>query len=164
MNTNTESPKFPACKCGCGLGVRFSDATYLPGHDAKHKGQIARQVILLGTEEPIAQLPSLALQAQARELVAKWTAKGKAPATKGVAAIKIDKDTGEATVASAELDLEERVEEAPTAKYEIKIGRWTYPVKMHGHAYLMNDKRDGSGEWGTLEAETAKRVYKIEEN
>lgn len=138
MNTNTESPKFPACKCGCGLGVRFSDATYLPGHDARHKGQIAREIIATGNKGLINQLPSQALQDQAKELVIKWVNKGKVPG-------------------GPKLAKKSEAPAQPEAKLEVKIGRWTYPVKKHAESYLRNNKRDGSGTWGTMtEAEIAK--------
>lgn len=138
MNTNTEAPKFPTCKCGCGKGVRFTNATYLPGHDAKHKGNIAREILATGDKNLINNLPSLALQNQAKELVVRWAAKGKAPGAKG----KTPKV--------------ETVED--NTKYEVKIGRWTYPVKKHGSSFLRNDRRDGTGEWGTMDADQIKKV------
>lgn len=138
MNANTETPQFPLCKCGCGKRTRFTSSNYLPGHDAKHKGQIAREIIATGDKGLINQLPSPALQEQAKELVAKWVAKGKAPGGPKLA------KKSEAPV-------------QPKAKLEVKIGRWTYPVKKHAGSYLRNDKRDGSGAWGTMtEAEIAK--------
>ena len=144
MNANTEIPQFPLCKCGCEKRTRFTSSNYLPGHDAKHKGQVARQVISTGDRELIKRLPSPALQAQALELVAKWTTKGKVP--------------GGPKLAKAEAPVED------STQYEIKIGRWTYPVKKHGASYLYNTKRDGSGEWSTMEPDTAKRVYKVGED
>lgn len=138
MNTDTESPKFPACKCGCEKRTRFTSSNYLPGHDARHKGQIAREIIATGNKGLIDQLPSQALQDQAKELVIKWVNKGKVPG-------------------GPKLAKKSEAPAQPEAKLEVKIGRWTYPVKKHAESYLRNNKRDGSGTWGTMtEAEIAK--------
>lgn len=145
MNANTEIPQFPLCKCGCEKRVRFTSSNYLPGHDARHKGQIAREIIATGDKGLINQLPSPALQDQAKELVVKWVNKGKVPG-------------GQKLAKKTEAPVED------STQYEIKIGRWTYPVKKHGASYLYNTKRDGSGEWSTMEPDTAKRVYKVGED
>ena len=138
MDTNTDIPQFPLCKCGCGKRTRFTSSNYLPGHDARHKGQIAREIIATGDKGLINQLPSPALQEQAKELVVKWVNKGKVPG-------------------GPKLAKKSEAPAKPEAKLEVKIGRWTYPVMKHAESYLRNDRRDGSGSWGTMtEAEIAK--------
>ena len=141
MNANTDIPQFPLCKCGCGKRVRFTSSNYLPGHDARHKGQIAREIIATGDKGLINQLPSPALQEQAKELVVKWVNKGKVPG-------------------GPKLAKKSEAPAQPEAKLEVKIGRWTYPVKKHAESYLRNDKRDGSGAWGTM---TKDEIAKIKE-
>ena len=158
MNANTDIPQFPLCKCGCGKRVRFTSANYLPGHDAKHKGKVARQVVMTGEVERFENLPTPALRQQAKDLVDKWVAKGRAPKGPGMASIKIE------SIGVTKIDTEVEyhksakvLNEEDNTQYEVKIGRWTYPVMKHAESYLRNDRRDGSGAWGTMtEAEIAK--------
>lgn len=133
MSKNTDIPEFAKCKCGCGEHVSSSRANYRPGHDARHKGQIARQVLATGETEWYKNLPSPELRQQAMDLVEKWSTDGKAP--KGKSAT-------------------EQVE------YRLKIGRWDYPVKHEDGNWFVNKKRDGSGDWTSIGSTS--RVYTVQ--
>lgn len=59
------------CRCGCGAPTVRPSASYLPGHDARHAGQVGR-ALLAGADEAtaLAALPTPALRAKAQGLVA----------------------------------------------------------------------------------------------
>lgn len=123
--------EFKGCGCGCGQPVGRK-ATYRPGHDARHAGQVARAAVesfragegtlLAG----IKGLPSDALRVKALVMAQGIIAKGES------------KKTGQATP----------VNPAQEMTGAAKVGRWTYPARMTlaGKAQR-NTKRDGSGEW-----------------
>lgn len=51
--------------CGCGCGAAVSKSFYRPGHDAKHAGQVGREMVRTGDTDLVFQLPSQALRAKA---------------------------------------------------------------------------------------------------
>ncbi|MEX5266288.1 hypothetical protein [Kocuria sp. CPCC 204721] len=64
------------CRCGCGDQTKTTKARYLPGHDARHAGQLARAV--LAAQDPkqratvrrtITKQLSPALQAKAKRMI-----------------------------------------------------------------------------------------------
>lgn len=69
MNTNTSpAPATEAarqCLCGCGEDVRSKNASYRPGHDARHVGFVARRMVLTRSQEALEELPSEPLRARA---------------------------------------------------------------------------------------------------
>lgn len=107
-----------ACNCGCGTPTRKTGSLYVPGHDARHAGLVARAIVSGDKAARIDVLPSTALRAKAANMVSRMTAK---PAK-----------SAKATVKSVE---------------PVKVGRWTYPAMRKGGVILRNTKRDGSGEW-----------------
>lgn len=115
-----------ACNCGCGTPTRKAGSLYAPGHDARHAGLVARDVIATGNNALLSQaLPTLALQKKAAAMVARKAAK---PAT----AVKAERKAGPVVSLAAE---------------PVKVGRWTYPARHFGGDLQRNTKRDGSGEW-----------------
>lgn len=121
----------PGCLCGCNQTVN-GQSFYRPGHDAKHKGVVARRVVASGNYDLLNTLPSEALRAQAREMVRK-------------------------------INLKKAPKEIEVKDLEIKIGRWTYPVKFEGGNLVRNTKRDGSGDWEALSDDQAEKVYEKKE-
>lgn len=86
--TATPKPAAPAapapCRCGCGAQTVRPEASYLPGHDARHAGAVGR-ALLAGAdrEAALAALPTEALRTKALGVLA--TAERKA-ATKAAGA------------------------------------------------------------------------------
>lgn len=105
------------CGCGCGNPVKSAKSIYVPGHDARHAGLIAREAIATGNAQPVYAL-SGALQAKALRMIERATTKAVKPA---------------------------KVEFAPAD--DVKVGRWTYPARVVDGNLVRNTKRDGSGEW-----------------
>lgn len=94
MNTKTntttataiELPKAPAlrvCPCGCKEHVAGS-ATYRPGHDARHAGQVAKAIAAKPADAValLESLPTRALQVKARDHAVRLIAKTEAKASK----------------------------------------------------------------------------------
>lgn len=124
------------CKCGCGEQAN-KDRDYRPGHDARHAGNIGREMAARRATSPdeavadlLAQLPSAALRAKA-EGVATKAAQGKTKRPKAApkaARTKVAKDV--------------------RILGTVKAGRWTYPAMMDAKGgVIRNTKRDGSGDW-----------------
>lgn len=116
------------CRCGCGFNTNHPGSTYLPGHDARHAGHVARAMGDPGLSDEqrsklLEGLPSQALQAKAIDLAMRWATKAEAKGkTRTITA------TGSA-----------------------KKGRWTYPTRTWSDGVTeRNAKRDGSGEWVTV--------------
>lgn len=69
------------CRCGCKAITRKGKG-YLPGHDARHAGQVARAILadpMTQADVHLAALPTLALRAKALAQVARGNAKAAAP-------------------------------------------------------------------------------------
>jgi hypothetical protein len=103
------------CACGCGFGVNHPQSTYLPGHDARHAGQVARKAadLLRGefgytrdSERIIEMFRPLSgrLQDKANRLLDRLLAPRPAKKAKKVAAPKFVTGT-------------------------VKIGRWAYAAR-----------------------------------
>lgn len=119
--STTTSTRLAHCNCGCGNLVRKPKSLYAPGHDARHAGLVAREVIATGNNALLAQaLPTMALQLKAAAMVARTATKAEAKATKATVTKSVE---------------------------PVKVGRWTYPAMRKGGVILRNTKRDGSGEW-----------------
>ena len=126
------------CLCGCGLGTK---ANYLPGHDARHAGQVARAVFQAGQiHEPSAynSLPSAALRAKARRMAENLADKADAKkAPKVPAQKKAPKTTTTKNVKADEPILG-----------TVKKGRWEYPaIRTADGQVLRKESRDGKGPW-----------------
>lgn len=132
------------CLCGCGLATK---ANYLPGHDARHVGQVARQAFadgMIETTGAYAALPSAALRAKARRmaenLADKADAKASKPAKKATAP-KVPTQKAKTTT-TKNVKADEPVLGA------VKKGRWEYPaIKTADGQVLRKETRDGSGPW-----------------
>lgn len=134
-----------ACLCKCGRTTR---STFAPGHDARLAGEVGRAMVGLPEAERVAllaKLPSAALQAKARGVWHKAEAKIEA---------RLEREA-----AKAEARATKAAEAAATPQPEwvtveggVKVGRWSYPARSNGAITERNTKRDGSGEWVTVEA------------
>ncbi len=137
--------EFRACGCNCGAPVS-GKATYRPGHDARHAGQVARDAVAsfragdgaVDSDEFYMELTGRpALIAKARKMALGLVAKedGKKAARTG------------------------RKTEAQAKTGTVKVGRWEYPVRMTlaGKAQR-NTKRDGSGDWEAVAPEQAAKI------
>lgn len=133
------------CKCNCGETV---SNFYRPGHDARHAGQVARQVhqAWLGGQEAtniLKQLPSVALQVKATDLAEGWMGKG-APKTKKCATCDNRADSTDnpeicqtcytlVEYENGHLDGDHRPGEegqhcTMCQQATVKVGRWEYPL------------------------------------
>lgn len=143
MTATTTAPKstdLRTCTCGCGENVA-GKSNYRPGHDARHAGNIARAAFALRkdgqttaeAEAQINSLPTDALQAKARGMIAGWQAKDNAKAARAQA---------QAQAKAKDADVPEFTEGT------MKKGRWEYPTRTYqGGVVEVNTKRDGSGSW-----------------
>ncbi len=134
--TKNQTPKAETatvqCTCGCGEATQSAKSLYRPGHDARHAGLVARDLVasrVQGHERQYSEedLGSDALRAKALKMADRLAAKAQAQADR--AAAKGSKWT----------------EAEP-----VKRGRWTYPTRTNGKITQVNDRRDGSGTWAAL--------------
>lgn len=116
------------CYCGCGEPVG-PKSLYRPGHDARHAGNIARQISTMDGNEwdtYLVVLPTPALEAKARAHALRLANKAR------VAQVK----AGQNPAAPPTRDLD-----------PVKVGRWEYPAREFNGIQQRNTKRDGTGEW-----------------
>ncbi|MGY4541726.1 hypothetical protein ACVWY0_001639 [Arthrobacter sp. UYNi723] len=130
--TTTTEKATVQCTCGCGEATQSAKSLYRPGHDARHAGLVARDLVASrqeGYERQYSEedLGSDALRAKAVKMAERLTAKAQAQADR--AAAKGSKWT----------------EAEP-----VKRGRWIYPTRTNGKVTQINDRRDGSGNWTAL--------------
>jgi hypothetical protein len=164
MKATTKTPAITtnACQCGCGEATSSSRTAYKPGHDARHAGQVARDLADFWKQNGegvshnmLDELGSDKLRAKAvamaERLLVKTTktpqdrkpskAASKKADAKAVATIVAQE---EAEHAAASTPPEPMWEET----YPVKVGRWTYPTRQSTTGTQeRNTKRDGSGEW-----------------
>lgn len=125
------------CRCGCGVNTNHPDSRYLPGHDARHAGAVARSLVAKAKEQELSgaqvaatlteQLQTEALVTKAHALFLRWS---QAPAAK-----RSHKPAAERRIVNT---------------HEVRVGRWTYPARtwsVGSPTTERNSKRDGSGEW-----------------
>jgi hypothetical protein len=134
----TDVPADDSCRCGCGQPVKGKKAEYLPGHDARHAGQVGRDMVGAPTSADRAALmnllPSEPLRAKAQRVYEKALAKRQAQAER------------EAKRAQRLADRQSKA--APEfVDGTVKKGRWSYPARQFANRTMRNEKRDGSGEW-----------------
>lgn len=82
----TDTPTPNVCLCGCAEVVKSKRGTYRPGHDARHAGEVARQVAADGDTGRYEALPTEALRSKAAGLTARLLAKAEAQATRAATA------------------------------------------------------------------------------
>lgn len=156
--TNVRGVEFKACACGCDQPVA-KRATYRPGHDARHAGQVGRDVAErlaaqpeggdLNDPENYDDLPTPALQTKAQRVAEKHYAR----ITKRS---EVEPDRGSDGHGEIQARLE-ATEAQVTGTF--KIGRWDYPARMTSAGKVQyNSKRDGSGVWETLGPGNAQAV------
>lgn len=128
------SVELPKCNCRCGDYCNRPYSTYKPGHDARHAGNVGRE---------IAARWEVAENADISDLIAQLTGGLIAKAHRVAAreALRLArKNAGRAR---------KTTKVAPVLG-TCRKGRWTYPARvMDGGAIQMNTKRDGSGTWTT---------------
>lgn len=125
---------FNGCLCGCGLAVS-SKAYYRPGHDARHAGQVARE---LAAENTKAGKPIDWAEAKKNSAMAKLPS----PELKLKAFNHAERIYAKATTPKR----------GRTVNGTIKVGRWTYPARKKANGKIeRNSKTDGSGDWIEVE-------------
>jgi len=84
---DTNPADLPICLCGCGQPVTSRKSKYLPGHDARHAGNVGRQLIEEGAAVPelLAALGSDKLRAKAVRMLEVHSEKQEAKAKKAEA-------------------------------------------------------------------------------
>lgn len=150
MNTTTATPKakpapkeitFHKCGCGCDANIA-GKAMYKPGHDARHAGEVARQIVAArpqgraALDALLAVLPTDALQRKAEGLADLWIAKADAKQKRE-----------DERLAKAAAKQEAKPEWTDTEP--VTVGKVTYPARLHrdGVTVERNSKKDGSGKW-----------------
>jgi hypothetical protein len=137
------------CLCGCGdLVLTMGRSLYKPGHDARHAGNLGRLVAESGDDSLLASLPTPALRAKAETVANNARAKAQAKADRDAA--RAAQKTAKAQAATSQADDEDE-DLLPIS--EIKVGRWTYPVRRDPEdreQLQRNERRDGSGNWIAL--------------
>ena len=133
--------------CGCGeLVLTMGRSLYRPGHDARHAGNLGRLVAETGDDSLLASLPTPALRTKAETVANNARAKAQAKADRDAA--REAKKTAKATTPQVDDEDEDLL---PIS--EIKVGRWTYPVRRDPadrEQLQRNERRDGSGNWTAL--------------
>lgn len=137
--TKTQTTKTEAatvqCNCGCGEATQSAKSLYRPGHDARHAGLVARDLVasrLRGHERQYSEedLGSDALRAKALKMTDRLTAKAQAQADRAAA-----KNAPQ-------------VDSIWKADGTVKIGRWTYEVQKDQHNNRRrNENTKGTGGW-----------------
>lgn len=161
------------CACECGEATQSAKSNYRPGHDARHASNVGRFLATSNDPEAnnraLASLGSdklrtkaLAMDSRLRTLTAAKAEREAAKANKPAKASKPAEIEAELALQDEprpeDLDedgqLTER--EAPELEddilpiSEVKIGRWTYPVRRSPEdreQLQRNTNRDGSGNW-----------------
>lgn len=129
----TNPADLPLCLCGCGEPVTNRKRNYRPGHDARHAGQVARELVemmKLGTnsqarKKMLEGLPTDSLRAKAAAMADRISAKATM--------------TRKSTTPSDARRKEVLAEESAKAKLvagKVKVGRWSYPANRN----LINDE------------------------
>lgn len=121
LESNHPRNRKPDCRCGCKAAVNNRNSTYLPGHDARHAGNVGRAMIARRVGSPneavsdlLEQLPTAALRDKAWAMVTKAAEKAQASRTLGT----------------------------------VKKGRWIYPAMRDEKGTLfINRSRHGGKEW-----------------
>ena len=143
MNETTATETRRPCTCRCGSYTNIPESAYLPGHDARHAGNVARGLVQTVTAEQydalINQLPSVALRAKARDIAASLSLKAQAKADR------------KAARAARKMTLVQEIEASINGT--VKVGRWEYPAQQAPDGSVTrNEKRDMSGGWVPAEA------------
>lgn len=147
---NREAREKNLCMCGCGAFTNSTKSSYLPGHDARHAGQVGRAMAQADSPahrtELLATLPSTSLQYKAERVAEKVSDQAQAKAER--AARKAERATSSSTRETRKRGkVVESVEETFT-EGSVKVGRWTYPARQYNDGTVTrNEKRDGTGEW-----------------
>lgn len=161
---NGNPADLPLCRCGCKSPIGRK-STYKPGHDARHAGQVARDIA--ATTDPqraelmLASLGSDALRQKAINMADRLQAKTNAKIERKAAkdepqhaseeAIEAAIEAGEAA-AEAEADPEPEPTPEPTVVASntgsVKFGRWSYPVKRDESGQVVRaTDRNGGDNW-----------------
>lgn len=121
------------CACECGEATQSAKSNYRPGHDARHASNVGRFLATSNDPEAnnraLASLGSDKLRTKALAMDSRLRALAAAKASK-----------------RAKAELEDDI--LPIS--EIKVGRWTYPVRRSPEdpeQLQRNTNRDGSGNW-----------------
>lgn len=133
-------------KCGCGCDDNVSGKSmYKPGHDARHAGQVARQILTVRPESTTARdvlldvLPTQALRDKAAALSDLWIAKADA---------KVEREKERADRAAAKAEAKAAKTPEWTDIDPVKVGKVEYPARQHRDGHVeRNSKKDGSGNW-----------------
>lgn len=120
----TNPADLPGCRCGCGRPVNDRKRNYLPGHDARHAGQVGKAIAELDPpsdkyEAMLAVLPTDALRRKASDIADRRLRKAasKTAPTRAKLA-KIGKEI-------------EEIEKVQFISGEVKVGRWKYPAERN---------------------------------
>lgn len=141
--SESASPEFKHCLCGCGANVP-SKTNYRPGHDARHAGQIGREIAANYTVDGFDRrtlldaLPTDALKRKAEGVAETAIKKAEAKSTNREARSRAAADKAQAKAASGPAFVEGK----------IRIGRRMFPArKYEGGVIEVNQNQDGDGKW-----------------
>lgn len=144
---------WPTCRCGCKARTQNSSSVYLPGHDARHAGQVARAAAARVIETTPTGRPLTFAVIDDEDMLDGLSPALKAKATAHIQRL-LEKAANKSEKAARVAAQAEGIVQAHKSAQKVgsvKIGRWTYPVRNAAGLAQRNTKRDGSGEWVAVE-------------
>jgi hypothetical protein len=138
------------CACSCGAYTNSPRSTYLPGHDARHAGAVARLIFdnsnksTYGSTELayLKLLPTVALKAKAAKQADAMLAKANAATTKP--SVRQIADAANDVNPALQQSARRRLMADGTVKAVVsgvcKVGRWEYDAEMVPGAYSLRFK------------------------
>lgn len=122
------------CLCGCGE-LANKDRDYRPGHDARHAGNVGREIAARRLGSPDEAIDDLLLALPSSSLRIK---------AKGVALKALEGKKTRSKVAKDQREVG-----------TVKLGRWVYPAMRDAKGEVTrNAQRDGKGAWVSAPAES----------
>lgn len=130
----TNPADLPMCRCGCRVPVNDRKRNYLPGHDARHAGQVGKAIAAKDPksdefESMLAVLPTDALRRKASDIATRRLHKA---ATKTAPTRRKLEAQGKTT---------EEIEAVQFVSGEVKVGRWKYPAERNMTSGAVTFKR-----------------------
>lgn len=157
--TTSNPADLPLCLCGCLQPVTNRKRNYKPGHDARHAGQVARDMANfpgMNNDERrrvlLDALPTDGLRWKAAQMADRLIAKGKAKAFNAATDRADKKDQADTVARQDKQDQgnQERhelgIKPVQFLQGEVKIGRWKYPAEKNAVSGAVAFTRKGKME------------------
>ncbi|ALY09459.1 hypothetical protein FDH59_gp56 [Arthrobacter phage Joann] len=160
QNTTAKAVTTRHCTCGCGEATSSAKTMYKPGHDARHAGNVARDLakyLMDGGEgtghNMLDELPTANLQHKAKSMAARLVEKEAKKAERAASRKPSDKPAkpaakiAEVVAAEEAAHAEEEAAKVPEPMFDeadkhiyiygtVKIGRWEYPTRTSRQGFI----------------------------